>query len=110
MARRFAKWFTITPPNAASGPAWATYNGQDRNGNRDPIGEGQVGVTYPVIMYSLTKLEAPNPPFNTGENFRIDSKAISSAVESQLSRYKPKPAKQRSASGRGGATRGGQRR
>ncbi len=110
MARRYAKWFTVTPLGTSSGPAWATYNGVDRNGNRDPIGQGQVGVTYPVIMYSLTKLEAPNPPFNTGETFRIDANAISSALESQLSRSKPKPAKKQSVSGRKSSSKGGKRR
>jgi hypothetical protein len=110
MARRYAKWFTVSPLGTSSGPAWATYNGVDREGNRDPIGQGQVGVTYPVIMYSHTKLEAPNPPFGTGETFRIDTQAISSAVEIQLGRSKPKPAKKTAPSSRKSSSKGGKRR
>ena len=116
MTRRYSKWFTISPANTTSGPAWATYNGVDDRGNPDPVREGSVGTTYPVTMYSRTKLEAPQPPFHTSEGFRVEAALVSSAIEKQLSRQNPKlpkaTGKSRSAAKPAGkkSSRGGKKR
>ena len=87
MTKRYSKWFTISPLGTSSGTANATYNGVDSEGNQDRITrEGVVGETYSVSMYSQSKLEAPNPPFRTGEGFTV-SKEESNGVKSK------KPAK-----------------
>jgi len=70
MANRYSKWFTVHQPISPDGSADATYNGE-YNGVRDPIGQGQVGQTYRVIMLSSSKLTAPEPPFMTGESFDL---------------------------------------
>lgn len=70
MTQRYSKWFTIHQPISPDNSANATYNGE-YNGVRDPIGQGQVGQIYRVVILSSTKLDAPNPPFSTGESFDI---------------------------------------
>jgi hypothetical protein len=70
MANRYSKWFTVHQPIAPDGSADATYNGE-YNGVRDPIGQGQAGQTYRVMILSSTKLYAPEPPFTTSESFDI---------------------------------------
>lgn len=70
MTKRLSQWFTIIPPVSAGGYADAVYNGE-YNGAPDPIGEGRVGATYQVKILSATKLDAPDPPFETDENFDL---------------------------------------
>lgn len=70
MTRRLSQWFTIIPPVSAQGMANAVYNGEYQ-GVPDPIGQGRVGATYQVRILSSSKLEAPDPPFTTGEDFDL---------------------------------------
>lgn len=88
MARRYSKWFTILSGGSYPGPGQAKYNGRDSNGVSDPIKEGQVGRTYSVWLYSATKLEAPNPPFETDEGFVIRRQDTKQALEFYIKKYK----------------------
>ncbi|MDZ4747576.1 MAG: hypothetical protein SH808_03765 [Saprospiraceae bacterium] len=70
MTTRLSQWFTdlgpVDPAQPNSPFRYARYNGRF-NGVKDRIGEGTPGNTYPVTILTAAKLDAPNPPFGTGE-------------------------------------------
>ena len=81
MVNRYSKWFTVKPAGTTYGPANAVYNGQTAGGTPDPINEGVVGRSYSVFVLSVTKLSAPNPPFETQEGFAVTPKKLKEAKE-----------------------------
>lgn len=81
MANRYSKWFTVKPSGTTYGAANAVYNGQTAGGTPDPINEGVSGRSYPVFVLSITKLTAPNPPFETEEGFSVSPIKLKKAKE-----------------------------
>lgn len=73
MTTRLSQWFTdlgpVDPAQPNSPVRYARYNGHF-GGVKDRIGEGTPGDTYIVTILTAAKLDAPNPPFGTGETPR----------------------------------------
>lgn len=70
---RQRRWFTILesidPTDPQSIYRYARYNGI-YEGEKDAIGQGEIGKVYPVTLSNLradSLLEAPNPPFQDPE-------------------------------------------